>query len=139
MGERRRVVVRVILAALAVIHAGTGAVLTLRPRWFHDTVVGVAERGPYNEHLLIDLGGMYLALGVLAGWAAGSVDATLQRAAACCLGLVATLHLIFHATHLHGLSAAEAAGELAAIAVMVLLPAVALIVARPALAARAGD
>jgi hypothetical protein len=62
---------------------------------------------PYNEHLVTDVGGLYL--------------------------LTAAIHLAFHATHLDTFGAADAVGEVISLAVLLVPPAVAIwAVAEPA-------
>jgi hypothetical protein len=73
---------------------------------------------PYNEHLIIDVGGLYLGFAVTIGIAARTLQPTLVRAA--CWGwlLMATLHLIFHAGHLEGFDTADGIAELVSLALL---------------------
>ena len=77
---------------------------------------------PYNEHLITDVGGLYLGFAVLFGWAAWTLDRVLARAVCVAWILVAGLHLIFHATHLDGFGAADAAGEILSLALLLVPP-----------------
>ncbi|MFT4227743.1 hypothetical protein [Micropruina sp.] len=66
----------------------------VRPAW-------VAVDGPYNEHLVRDVGAMFLALGIIALFAAitgGLVEARLAG-----LGwlVFSSLHFAYHVSHLH--------------------------------------
>jgi len=81
---------------------------------------------PYNEHLVTDVGGLYLGFAMLFAWAAVTLQPTLVRASCCAWLLVATLHLGFHATHLDGFDAGDAVAELASLAFLLLPPAVAI-------------
>jgi hypothetical protein len=88
---------------------------------------------PYNEHLVTDVGGLYLGFAVLFAWAAWTVQPTLVRAASFAWLLVAAIHLIFHATHLDGFGTADAVEELTSLAILLAPPLVALwAVAEPA-------
>lgn len=89
---------------------------------------------PYNEHLITDVGGLYLGFAVLFGWAARTLDRTLARAACAAWILTASLHLIFHASHLDGFGAADAIAELATLALLLVPPALAIWASAPAAA-----
>jgi hypothetical protein len=81
---------------------------------------------PYNRHLVTDVGGLYLGFAVLFAWAAITLEATLVRAVSTAWLLAATLHLLFHATHLDGFGAADAVGEIASLAFLLVPPLVAI-------------
>jgi hypothetical protein len=107
-----------------------GLTATVFPRTFYEDFPFVAHwvnlLPPYNEHLVTDVGGLYLGFAVLFAWAAWTLEGTLTRAA--CVGwlLTASLHLIFHAGHLEGFSTADAVGELASLSLLVGAPIAAL-------------
>ena len=102
MESRSRAVVLGLLT-LSGLYVGVWA--TGWPRGFYDTFPGfhrvwVGVDGPYNEHLVRDVGGLYLGLAV-----AGCVALVLrQRAAFLVLGVAWTVfsipHLAYHASHL---------------------------------------
>ena len=77
---------------------------------------------PYNEHLVTDVGGLYLGFAVLFGWAAWTLERTLVRAVCVAWLLTATLHLFFHAGHLENFGAADAAAEIASLALLLVPP-----------------
>jgi hypothetical protein len=81
---------------------------------------------PFNEHLITDVGGLYLGFAVLFGWAAWTLDRVLSQAVSVAWVLSAGLHLIFHAGHLDGFGTADAAAELATLALLLLPPALVL-------------
>ncbi len=81
---------------------------------------------PYNEHLVTDVGGLYLGFAVLFAWAAVTLQPVLVRAAGCAWLLVAALHLGFHATHLDGFDTGDAVAELASLAFLLAPAAVAI-------------
>ena len=92
-----------------------------------DSARNVAERhdGPPLAH---KWGDHHDSLGftVLFGWAAWKLEPTLVRAACAGWLLAATLHLIFHATHLDNFDTADAIAELASLAFLLIPPAVAI-------------
>lgn len=66
----------------------------IRPSW-------VAVDGPYNEHLIRDVGAMFLALAVIALVAAASGRSGQARLAGLAWLIFSTLHFAYHVTHLH--------------------------------------
>jgi hypothetical protein len=92
---------------------------------------------PYNEHLVTDVGGLYLGFAVLFAWAATTLQPVLVRAGCSAWLLVAALHLGFHATHLDGFATGDAIAELTSLAFLLLPPVVAIwAVAEPAASVR---
>ena len=123
-----RRILRLLLAASAAEDLVIGAYAFLAPRSFFDNVVGHAL-GPYNEHLMTDVGGFFLAFAVLFAWAARSLSPDLVRAA-CTAGCLATaLHFGYHALHLEGFDAGTAIVQTIGLAFAVALPAAALLIA----------
>lgn len=95
------------LAYLGLASAWTGFWAQCAPRSFYDHFPGlgvwVAGDGPYNEHLIRDVGGLHLglaALTLLVRLAPGWVAAPAVGAAAL---VSATPHLVYHLGHLHTL------------------------------------
>ena len=128
MNAPRGARVALVLLLLAALSIGLNA--TAAPRAFYDDFPflssWVSLLPPYNEHLVTDVGGLYLGFAVLFAWAAWTLEATLVRAA--CVGwlLTATLHLVFHAGHLDGLGAADATAEIASLALLLVPPPIAI-------------
>lgn len=126
---------RISLCLLCAAALSIGLVATVAPRSFYDDFpffAGWVELlPPYNEHLVTDVGGLYLGFAVMLAFAAWTLEATLVRAVACGWLLSAALHLGFHAHHLDGFSAADAIGELTSLGFLVVLPAVVLWAAAP--------
>jgi hypothetical protein len=111
------------LSALAV-----GAWALFLPRSFYEDFPSagrawVSALGPYNGHLLADVGAMYLALGVLLALAAVSLGRELVRASLVAWLVFAVPHLVFHAanTHHHPL-VIDRAGNLISLGSVVVLP-----------------
>lgn len=100
----------------------TGLPATFAPHYFYTdfplNTHWVEMLPPYNEHLTTDVGGLYLGFAVVFAWAARTLQPALVRAA--CWGwlLTATLHLIFHTTHLDGFGTADAVAELTSLALL---------------------
>jgi hypothetical protein len=117
----RAAMVVLLLSALAV-----GLPATIAPRDFYDDFPFVSHwvdlLPPYNEHLVTDVGGLYLGFAVLFGWCLYRLEATLVRAVSVAWLLVAVLHLAFHADHLEGFGTADAIAELAALGVVTVAP-----------------
>jgi hypothetical protein len=87
---------------------------------------------PYNEHLVTDVGGLYLGFSVLFGWAAWTLQPTLVRAACSAWLLTAAIHLFFHATHLENFGTGDAIAEIASLAFLLAPPAAAIWAVREA-------
>jgi hypothetical protein len=117
---------RAALGLLFVSAATIGLTAALVPRTFFDDFPFVAQwvelLPPYNEHLVTDVGGLYLGFAVLFAWAAWTLDRTLVHAVSAAWLLTATIHLVFHSGHLAGFGTADAIAELVTLALL-LVPA----------------
>ena len=80
---------------------------------------------PYNEHLVTDVGGLYLGFSVLLAWAAVTLDRTLVQAVSVAWLLSAGIHLLFHAGHLGNFSTGDAIAEIASLVLLLVPPPVA--------------
>lgn len=118
------------LLLLTVIQAATGLWMLFLPRSFYDHVLGVSALPPFNEHLMRDLGGVYLAISVVLGVSAASMERRLVRTALAAYLVVSVSHLIFHATHHGGTTAAEATVLTTSLVLLVLVPSVLLLLSR---------
>jgi len=123
--------------------AGVGVVAAFAPRTFYDDFPyaghWVDRLPPYNEHLVTDVGALYLGFALVLAWAAATLARQLVLAA--CWGwiLFSVLHVVFHARHLERFGTGDAVEELVALSIVVALPLLALwCVRRPAFRARAG-
>jgi hypothetical protein len=81
---------------------------------------------PYNEHLVTDVGGLYLGFAVLFAWAAATLERALVRAVCVAWLLAAALHLLFHVTHLEGFDTGDAIAEILSLAVLLVPPPIAI-------------
>ena len=128
---------RLALGFLFLAAATIGLTATLAPRTFYDDFPFLAHwvelLPPYNEHLVTDVGGLYLGFAVLFAWAAWTLERTLVRAVCVAWLLTAGIHLAFHSGHLDGFSTADAVAELVSLALLLVAPPLAVWgVARPA-------
>jgi hypothetical protein len=88
-----------------------------RPHSFFTDFAGfgqawVAPLGSSNEHLVRDVGGLYVALLAFSGWAAVKGDSGALRALGWAWLAFVLPHLALHATHWHGFSTVEWAASL---------------------------
>ncbi|HEY2717463.1 MAG TPA: hypothetical protein VGI73_14695 [Solirubrobacterales bacterium] len=130
MSEARGNLARGMLALLCAYALTLGALAAFAPRTFYDDFPFFAHwvelLPPYNEHLVSDVGGLYLGFALLFGWAAWSLERTLVRAACAAFLLSACVHLAFHASHLEGFGTADGVAEIASLAALLAPPAVAI-------------
>ena len=127
---------RVSLGLICLYSVFIGATAAFAPRTFYDDFPFLAhwvERlPPFNEHLVSDVGGLWLGFAVLFGWAAWKPERTLVLAASAAFFVVAVLHLVFHAGHLDGFGTLDAIAELGGLASLLIPPCIALWAIRPA-------
>lgn len=114
--------VLLLLWLLAVSCSVTGAYAIAAPHSFYRHVVGVHLLGPYNEHLLSDVGGFYLGFGVTFTWAARTLSSQLVRATCAGFALTQTAHFIWHALNLQPFTFAQGAVQTIGLGVFLALP-----------------
>lgn len=106
-----------------------GLTATVAPRTFYDDFPFLASwvelLPPYNEHLVTDVGGLYLGFAVMFGCAAWTLERTLVRAVSVAWLLTAGIHLLFHAGHLDNFSTGDAIAELASLTLLLAPPPIA--------------
>jgi hypothetical protein len=123
--------VKVLLAALAVTGLSVGVWALFGPQSFYDSFPGggrawVSADGPYNEHLVRDVGAFNLALGLLAAWAVVRTNRTLVIGTAIAWIAYGLPHAVYHSAHLDLYSGSDVpmlaiATALAPLAAIVLL------------------
>lgn len=122
--------VRAALLILLVSTLAVGLPATFAPESFYDDFPFLRHwvdlLPPYNEHLVTDVGGLYLGFAVLFAWAAKTLQPTLVRAACSAWLLTAAIHLFFHATHLESFGTGDAVAELASLAFLLAPPPIAI-------------
>ena len=120
-----RTAVRVLLAWFAVLGLGVGGWQAFAPASFYRDFPGlgrhwVSPDGPYNEHLLRDVGQGNLALGVLALVALLAGGVWLARAAGIAEVVDAVPHQLYHQAHLNALPASDRLPQTVALTVVTL-------------------
>ena len=123
--QRRRL--RIGIAILALTPALVGIWATLTPRGFYDDFPGgghswVSAVGPYDEHLVRDVGALYLGSLVLLAFAFAWLERRLVQAALVSYAVAALPHLVYHLTALDGFDAGDAVAEIGGLALNVVLP-----------------
>jgi hypothetical protein len=130
-----------LLARLALLVLGAGGLMVglwaqLSPRSFYDGFPGggrhwVSVDGPYNQHLVRDVGGLNLALALVTLTALVVARPVLVRAVAVAWLLYSVPHFAYHATHLDPYGPSDQVASMAALAVNVVLPVLLLVTSRP--------
>jgi hypothetical protein len=123
------------IAVMAVTPALVGIWASVSPRGFYDDFPGaghhwVSAVGPYDEHLVRDVGALYLGALVLLVLAWVWLDRRLVQAALASYAVAALPHLIYHLTALDGFSTGDAVAEIGGLALNVVLPLALLTVTR---------
>jgi hypothetical protein len=111
-------------AALVVLVAGSGTVgawALAAPRSFYDDFPGagrvwIAVDGPFNEHLVRDVGALNLALALVAVVALVTGSLLVARTAGGAQLVYGVPHLAYHALHLDGFDTADAVGIVVSLA-----------------------
>ena len=123
-------IARIALWLLAAETAAVGVPALLAPRAFYDSfplgASWVAMLPPYNQHLVNDVGGFYLAFAVLFAWAAVTLRRELVAPLCASWGLAAVLHFVYHVLHLDGWDAADAITQTLTLALVLALPVIAI-------------
>lgn len=125
-------VVRAALAALAFVSGVVGVWATFAPRGFYDDFPGggrvwVAVDGPYNEHLVRDVGALNLALTVITLVAAVTLVRAAVVAASVAWLVYSVPHLVYHARHLDVYDTGDQVATIVALAGALVLPTVVLV------------
>lgn len=117
---------RIGLLVLAVQGLVVGAWALVWPQSFYDDFPGlgrhwVSVAGPFNEHLVTDVGAFYLALSATAVLALAWGDVRTCRLAGVAWAVFSTPHLYFHARNLDGLTSGDKVAELGSLAATLVL------------------
>jgi len=118
---------RTLLLVLAASALTVGAWATFAPRSFYDSFPGfgetwVAVDGPYNHHLVGDVGALNLALLVITGWALVTLDRRLVLTTAVAWLAYGVPHLWYHATHTDPFGTGSLVASLGSLAILVAAP-----------------
>jgi hypothetical protein len=129
----KTMITRVALWILAVEAAFVAVPASIAPRYFYDSfplgVSWVDKLPPFNEHLVTDVGGYYLAFAVLFAWAAATLRRSLIVPLCVAWTIAALAHFVYHATHLDAFDAADAIAQTVGLGVVVALPVIAALAA----------
>ena len=129
---------RIGLGYLAIVALQVGLWAQFAPRSFYDDFPGlgrtwVSVDGPYNEHLVRDVGGLYLALAVLVIVAAVTLSRTMIATAAGAALVSGVPHFVYHVSNTDGLSGGDIAASLTGLALFSALPVWLFVVSRRSL------
>lgn len=118
---------RIFLVVTSLIGTAVGVWAAFLPAEFYDSFPGlglgpwVAVDGPYNEHLVRDVGALYLGLAVAGFYAAAANGVQASRAVAAAWIVFSIPHLAYHVGHLEGLDALNVAVELLSLSSTIVL------------------
>lgn len=120
---------RIGLAYIGAGYALVGFWAAIAPRSFYTDFPGagrhwIAPDGPYNQHLIRDVGELNLALLVVVAWAAVTLSLPLVRAALVATLVNGVLHVVYHVGHVDMFSSSD---QVAIIGSLVLAPLVAVV------------
>ena len=137
-GVDLRLVTRIALGYLAFVSIQIGAWALLAPRSFYDDFPGfgrawVSVDGPFNEHLVRDVGALNLALAVVLVAAAIRLTRWSVSTAAAVSLAWGVPHLVYHAVETDGYSTGDLVASLTGLTVFAAIPVALLVVARPRL------
>ena len=123
---------QILAAALALTAAYAGVWAAFWPRQFYDRFPGwgrhwVDVLGPYNEHLVRDVGGLYLAMAVLSVWAAAAPRSRLFPATGLAWLAFNVPHAVFHMRHLDMYGSVDTTANIVALWGVVVLAALLLV------------
>ncbi len=126
---------RVLLAIMAIGYVGVGAWAALAPRSFYDNFPGggrgwVSVDGPFNEHLVRDVGTLNLALAAVAIAALVRPGRYLVQVIAGATLVYAAPHFLYHLFHLDLFDTSDKVLQTSSLAITVIAPALLLIHAR---------
>jgi hypothetical protein len=130
-------VVRVLLVMMAATSGLIGVWALLAPRSFYDDFPGggrswVSADGPYNEHLVRDVGGLQLALTIVVVVAAVTLGTVIVRTAAVATLAFAIPHLAYHSAHTDLYDTSDAVASIVSLAIGAVIPIVVLVLTSPA-------
>jgi len=119
------------------VSAGAGTWALFLPRLFYEGLPlpgrhWVSTLGPYNEHLLRDVGALYLAFAVLLAGAAIFLERRLVQVSLVAWLVSAVPHFVYHMTMLHHFPLlVDKVGQVVGYGSFVLLPLILLLLTQP--------
>jgi hypothetical protein len=126
-GGRSEIWIRIALAFLSLGGLAVGVWALFLPRSFYEDFPSpgrdwVSTLGPYDEHLVRDVGESNLAFGVLLALAAIRPDRRLVLVSILAYLVYTVPHFIFHLTQTHAFSMGDNLAQLVSLGVQVALP-----------------
>jgi hypothetical protein len=123
----KSIVQRFILGYLALTSVVIGVWAQFAPRSFYDDFPGfghvwVRVDGPYNEHLVRDVGGLNLALAAVLIGAIVSLRRPMVITASIAALLYGAPHVLYHVFNRDGLNGVDVAASLGGLAIFAILP-----------------
>lgn len=127
--------IRLALGYLILVSLQIGLWALFAPRSFYDGFPGLGRAwisvdGPYNEHLIRDVGALNLALVAVLLAAAITMSRRLITTAAAASLVWGTPHLLYHLFNSEGLTTSDVAGVLLGLAVFAALPVALIVIGR---------
>lgn len=118
---------RIALGYLALLSLEIGVWAQLAPRSFYDHFPGlgrawIAINGPYNEHLVRDVGGLNLALAAVVIIAMVTLSRTTIIAASVASLVYGVPHLVYHIANTDGLATGDIVVSLGGLALFAVIP-----------------
>jgi len=127
MSRQRIQNLTLLIIAVAMLPAGVQAAFAPKS-FFEDFPLGrgwiAKEGGAYNEHLVRDVGVLFLALIIVTAWTA--LRSRPARPIAIAWFVQGVLHLVYHADHLDGYRAVDKVGMIASLTLIPVLAVIAL-------------
>jgi hypothetical protein len=132
MSSSTGLVQRAILIYLTFSGLLVGVWATMFPQSFYDDFPGlgrmwVAVDGPYNEHLVRDVGQLSLALALVSGVAAFTMVPVVVRVAAASWLVNAVPHFVYHLRNLDSYDTSDKVGNVFSLGLLVALPIIVLV------------
>ena len=133
MRDSRALMMRIGLAVLAVPSLIVGVWAAFAPRGFYDDFPGlgrmwVAPDGPYNQHLVRDVGELNLALVVITAIAAVTLTPILVRAVLAGWIVYSVPHLVYHLRNMSPFATDDQVSIGASLAIVPIIAAVLLVI-----------
>jgi hypothetical protein len=118
---------RVLLAIVAIGYVGVGAWAALAPRSFYDNFPGggrhwVSVDGPFNEHLVRDVGTLNLALAAVTIAALVRPGRYLVQVVAAATLVYSAPHFLYHLFHLDLLDTSDQVAQVVSLSITVIAP-----------------
>lgn len=127
--------VRIALGYLALVSIVIGVWAQFAPRSFYDDFPGLGRHwvrgdGPFNEHLVRDVGGLNLGLAIILVMAMITLSRSMIVAACAASLAYAIPHVVYHIFNTGGLPTSDAVVSIAGLALFAALPIILIVITR---------